>query len=71
MPDYRCYPITLSGSIGGPAQIIDCTDDVSAIEKAKEILPTQPFEIWQGARTVYPTNGSRKNTRSRGHDQSS
>ena len=53
MADYRCYPTTLSGSIDGPAQVVDVDDDVSAILRAHEILPEQPFEIWLGARRVY------------------
>jgi hypothetical protein len=31
MPDCRCYPIMLSGSIDGPVQIINSRDDASAI----------------------------------------
>jgi hypothetical protein len=53
MADYRCYPITLSGSIGGPAQVVDVDDDVSAIIRAHEILPEQPFEVWLGARRIF------------------
>ena len=53
MADYRCYPISLSGSIGGPAKIVDVDDDTSAIIKAHELLPEQPFEIWQGEHPVY------------------
>jgi hypothetical protein len=53
MTDYRCYPLTLSDSIDGPPKVVDVIDDASAIAKAHEILPRQPFEIWQGARRVY------------------
>ena len=53
MPDYRCYPIMLSGWIDGPVQVIACIDDASAIAKAREMLPEQPFEVWLGARRVY------------------
>jgi hypothetical protein len=45
MAEYRCYPITLSGSIGGPAKVVDVDDDASAIAKAHEILPKEPFEV--------------------------
>ena len=53
MADYCCYPTTLSGSIEGPPKVVDAIDDVSAIVRAHEILPEQPFEVWQGARRVY------------------
>ena len=53
MPAYRCYPIKPSGSIAGPAQVTDCVDDATAIEAARELLPDQAFEVWQGARRVY------------------
>ena len=52
MADYRCFPIAPSGSIDGPGRIVDAEDDTSAIVKAREILPEQPFEVWQGARRV-------------------
>ena len=53
MADYRCYPITPSGSIGGPAWVLDADDDASAIARAHQILPEQPFEIWLGARRIF------------------
>ena len=55
MPEYRCYALTSSRSIGGPAQVINCADDASAIAKAREIFREKPFEIWLGARKVYAT----------------
>jgi hypothetical protein len=55
MSDYRCYPITLSGLIDGPARVLDCIDDGSAIEQARAMLPEKHFEIWQGERKVYTT----------------
>jgi hypothetical protein len=45
----------LSNSIGGPAQVINCTDDASAIARAQEMFREKPFEIWLGARKVYAT----------------
>jgi hypothetical protein len=53
MTDYRCYPLTLSDLIDGPATVVDVDDDACAIAKAHEILPERPFEVWQGARRVY------------------
>jgi hypothetical protein len=55
MADYRCYPLMQSSSIGGPAQVINCIDDASAIAKAHEIFREKPFEVWLGARKVYAT----------------
>ena len=56
MPDYRCYPLVQQSSlIGGPAQVINCADDASAIAKAREIFREKPFEVWLGARKVYAT----------------
>ena len=54
MPDYRCYPITSFGSIAGPAQTADCNDDDDAVARARELLPRQLFEVWQGPRKVFP-----------------
>ncbi len=48
MPDYRCYPLTLAGSIDGPAQIIDSSDDASAIAKACSMFPGRAFEVLAG-----------------------
>ena len=54
MADYRCYPITRSGSIAGPSQVVRCVDDSAAIAKAREVmLSEQAFEVWQGSRRVY------------------
>ena len=55
MPDYRFYPIMPSGWIDGPVQVIACTDDASAIVKARESLPERQFEVWLGARRIYAT----------------
>ena len=57
MPQYRCYPIRLSGSIDGPAKVIDCIDDASAITKAHAMSREQSFEVWLGARKIYPAGG--------------
>jgi hypothetical protein len=53
MPDYRCYPMSGGGSIDGPAHVLDCTNDASAIATAHTIFPERAFEIWEGARRVY------------------
>ena len=55
MPDYRCYPLRLAGSIDGPAQIINSSDDASAIAKAYSMFAGRAFEVWQGAHKVYAT----------------
>ena len=62
MPDYRCYPMSLSGSITEPGRVIDCIDDASAITKALEIFPERDFEVWQAARKVYRTQNPQANS---------
>jgi hypothetical protein len=53
MPDYRCYRVSPLGAILGPANVITCADDETAIIKAQEIFPEGALEVWQGARRVY------------------
>lgn len=42
MPDDRGYPITLSRSSDGPAQIIDGIDDPTAIARARAAVSSHP-----------------------------
>jgi hypothetical protein len=52
MPDYRCYLITLTGSIWA-AHDITCADDEAAIAKAKELYQPHKVEVWRGERRIY------------------
>jgi hypothetical protein len=53
MADYRCYLISLSGSIWA-AHDIACADDEAAIAKAKELCRPHKVEVWLGRQCIYP-----------------
>lgn len=53
MPDYRCYPLDRAGAIIAPGMDFSCHGDHTAIARAREALPDERFEVWQGARRVH------------------
>jgi len=38
MPQYRIYPIDNDGHISAPPEIVDCTDEQEAIQKAQQAV---------------------------------
>jgi len=52
MPAYRIYKTSRDGHILGPALVIECEDDQSAITKAARAANGTAAELWEGARCV-------------------
>jgi hypothetical protein len=52
MSHYRIYTISSEGSITGPPRVVECNDDLEAVEKAKQVLSGEDIELWQGSRFV-------------------
>ena len=53
MTQYRLY--TLSSErrkITGPPEIVDCTDDAAAVERATQLLDGHAIEVWESARLI-------------------
>jgi hypothetical protein len=56
MPHYRVYFLDETGCISRPPQLIACTDDQEAREKAKQFIDGLDIEVWQDTRLIvkYP-----------------
>jgi hypothetical protein len=54
MPEYRVYLVGDDGHFVGCEEII-CLDDAEALEKAKRLARTFPFELWSGLRWIDQT----------------
>jgi hypothetical protein len=52
MPDYRIYALDPEGHIAAPAVVVTCDTDRAAIERARQLLGGQDFELWDGPRLV-------------------
>ena len=52
MPLYRFYRIGDDGHVFGMPDVVDCSDDDDAIEKAKARAVAHDIEIWDLARKV-------------------
>jgi len=52
MPLYRFYRIGDDGHVLGMPDVVSCSDDEDAIEKAKALALTFGIEIWDLARRV-------------------
>lgn len=50
MPLYRYYPIKNGRGVG--VQVFAAPDDEAALERARIIAKSKPFELWLGARKV-------------------
>lgn len=48
MPEYRFYLINADGHIAGPAEVVECPDDIAAIKQAEKVLDGHDIEIWKG-----------------------
>ena len=49
---YLIYRSGADGEILGPADIVSCNDDESAIARARSMLKSQDLEVVQGSRLV-------------------
>jgi hypothetical protein len=56
MPLYRVYFVDRAGHVSGPPEVIDCADDDTAREEAKQFIDGQDIEVWEGPRAIvkYP-----------------
>lgn len=52
MPLYRFYRVGDEGRVLGMLDVVECSDDEDAIEKAKEHATTCGIEVWDMARRV-------------------
>jgi hypothetical protein len=52
MRPYRIFFLGQDGHIKQPPEIIECPDDQTAIEKAKQLLDGRTVEIWESSRLV-------------------
>ena len=52
MPEYRIYTVKKDGHLAGPPTVVDCLDDETAVNEAKQLLDELIVEVWQGARVV-------------------
>ena len=52
MPIYRLYSLREDGHIDEPPTVVDCQDDDSAVEKAKQYLDGKAIEVWEHRRLV-------------------
>lgn len=52
MPEYRFYRITPEGHVAGPAPVIECPDDITAVKEAEKILAGHDIEIWKGKNII-------------------
>jgi hypothetical protein len=49
---YRIFLLGQDGHIKQPPEIVECPDDQTAIERAKQLLDGKVIEIWEGSRLV-------------------
>jgi hypothetical protein len=52
MRPYRIFVLDQDGHIKQPPEIVECPDDQTAIEKAKQLLDGKVIEIWESSRLV-------------------
>jgi hypothetical protein len=55
---YLVYPAGPGGDILGPAEILDCPDDATAVAKAELLLKGHDLEVIQGTRLVRRLRGA-------------
>lgn len=58
MPDYRAYHLDSAGHIKGRTDSVHETD-IDAIAEGLRRYAGLRFEVWQGARLVYASEGDR------------
>ena len=58
MPSYRVHFIDRTNRISRPAEIVECTGDFEAIQKAKQFVDGHDVELWDRGRLVmrFPHN---------------
>jgi hypothetical protein len=53
MPYYRAYVLDASGRASGPAYHLICSSDDEAIERARRLVGSRLFELWNVDRLVF------------------
>jgi hypothetical protein len=51
MRQYRIYTVGTHGQFSG-VQVIKCTHDQEAFQKAQQLATVQDVELWEGARCI-------------------
>jgi hypothetical protein len=51
MPQYRIYKVGRDGQFSG-VDLVECTDDQEAIQKARQAVNGQAIELWQQTRFI-------------------
>ena len=62
MPQYRFYSLDRLGYIVGTPQFAEFENDDDAIALGRQIVGSEPLEIWQDVRQVAIIQPSEKNT---------
>jgi len=52
VPAYRFFRVGANGHVFGPPEIMDCTDDDEAVEKAQQLVDGFSVEVWDLTRCV-------------------
>jgi hypothetical protein len=52
MPEYRFYTLDPDGHIATPPTVVECQDDQTAVQRAKEALADLAIEVWESARLI-------------------
>ena len=52
MSAYRFYELTADDHVAAAPTIVDCPDDIAAIERARQRLDHRFIEVWQENRCV-------------------
>ena len=59
MPYYRAHLLDTSGRASGPAYNLICSSDDEAIERARRLVGSRLFELWNVDRLVFRLEGRR------------
>jgi hypothetical protein len=62
MPYYRAYLLDTSGHAYGPAYHLICDSDDEAMERARRLIGSQLFEVWNVDRLVLRLEPRRKSS---------
>lgn len=52
MPEYRIYTVKKDGHLQGPPKVVECPNDLAAVNEAKQLLDGLIIEVWEGPRIV-------------------
>jgi hypothetical protein len=52
MAAYRFYVLGSDGHVVAPPKVVECPDDVAAIQQGRRYLDGKAIEVWQEARLI-------------------